>query len=39
MYWKDPPRDAEPRKTRLLSDLHTEESNFVVKSFKFDAMQ
>ena len=46
MYWKDPPRanrDAEPvhehRKTRLVSDLHNEESNLVVKSFKFDAMQ
>ena len=50
MYWKDPPRanrDAEPRvlpvhehrKTRLVSDLHNEESNLVVKSFKFDEMQ
>ena len=27
------------RKTRLVSDLHNEESNLVVKSFKFDAMQ
>ena len=50
MYWKDPPRanrDAEPRKrrvhehpkTRLVSDLHNEESNLVVKTFKFDEMQ
>ena len=48
MYWKDPPhanRDAEPRsvhehqKTRLISDLHNDESNLVVKSLKFDAMQ
>ena len=51
MYWKDPPRsnrDAEPRrvfpvhehrKTRLVSDLHNEASNLVVKSFKFDEMQ
>ena len=29
----------EHRKTRLVSDLHAEESNLVVKSFKFDAMQ
>ena len=29
----------EHRKTRLVSDLHNEESNLVVKSFKFDAMQ
>ena len=29
----------EHRKTRLVSDLHSEEPNLVVKSFKFDAMQ
>ena len=29
----------EHRKTRLVSDLHNEESNLEVKSFKFDAMQ
>ena len=29
----------EHRKTRLVSDLHNEESNLKVKSFKFDAMQ
>ena len=29
----------EHRKTRLISDLHNDESNLVVKSFKFDAMQ
>ena len=29
----------EHRKTRLVSDLHNEESNLVVKSFKFDEMQ
>ena len=29
----------EDRKTRLVSDLHNEESNLVVKSFKFDEMQ
>ena len=29
----------EHRKTRLVSDLHNEESNLVVESFKFDAMQ
>ena len=49
MYWKDPPRanrDAggvfpvhEHRKTKLVSDLHNEESNLVVKSFKFVEMQ
>ena len=47
MYWKDPPvRIVTPRrpvhehrKTRLVSDLHNEESNLVVKSLKFDAMQ
>ena len=27
------------QKTRLLSDLHNEKSNLVVKSFKFDAVQ
>ena len=27
------------RKTRLVSDLHNEESNLVVMGFKFDAMQ
>ena len=29
----------EMEKTRLVSDLHNEESNLVVKRFKFDAMQ
>ena len=29
----------EHRKMRLVSDLHNEESNLEVKSFKFDAMQ
>ena len=29
----------EHRKTRLVSDLHNEESNLEVKSFKFDEMQ
>ena len=29
----------EHRKTRLVSDLHNEESNLVVKSFKFDEMK
>ena len=29
----------EHRKTRLVSDLHNEESNLEAKSFKFDAMQ
>ena len=29
----------EHRKTRLIYDLHNDESNLVVKSFKFDAMQ
>ena len=29
----------EHQKTRLVSDLHTEESNLVVKSFKFYAME
>ena len=29
----------EHRKTRLVSDLHNEESNLVFKSFKFDETQ
>ena len=29
----------EHRKTRLVSDLHNEETNLVVKSFTFDEMQ